>query len=365
MDTSQMLKGILEGCLLKIISKGETYGRNDRKIGPLRFYDGKGRKHLSAIVEDAEGGFGAVTKTSRIRRSTKKILSNHEKGLEALEQFKVNWLAIFDGVNKLLKWTEKGRMEMGLTDKSKEFIENLRAYLISSGKSEKEIEDIVGELEDHLMEAEKRGKSVEHVIGSSPKKYMEQLAKEMTFDYKEWTKYGVIIIFVVLAYKMMGDVIRSDMAYSCIELIGYPLAGLVNIFAMMKTFRFLAGHLLTKGKKIAILTAFGMFQIGTFLMLIWLNDVYGNEWLRFGGTGTLFIFCLSLLIFIGSAFWSKSWAFIIVPAMLFLPEYVLGFSSIDPLYQIGIAYGISVIGIIIYFSFLSWKDKKKADKESD
>lgn len=45
---------------------------------------------------------------------------------------------------------------MKLSPESRKFIEDLRLYLFSTGKSDQEIEDIVAELEDHLWEAEKR-----------------------------------------------------------------------------------------------------------------------------------------------------------------------------------------------------------------
>jgi hypothetical protein len=39
---------------------------------------------------------------------------------------------------------------MKLSRESRDFLENLRLYLFSSGKNEKEMEEIIEELEDHL-----------------------------------------------------------------------------------------------------------------------------------------------------------------------------------------------------------------------
>ena len=43
--------------------------------------------------------------------------------------------------------------EVVLSKESRKFLGDLRVYLISSGKNEKETNEIIGELEDHLMEA--------------------------------------------------------------------------------------------------------------------------------------------------------------------------------------------------------------------
>src|SRR5690625_6067575 len=76
--------------------------------------------------------------------------------------------------------------ELKLSNKSKEFLDNLRIYLFSSGKKSDEIDDIVEELEIHLHEAERNGKPIEKVIGKTPEAYMEMISDEMMIDYRTW-----------------------------------------------------------------------------------------------------------------------------------------------------------------------------------
>ncbi len=55
MSTSQMLKGILEGCLLAIISEGEIYGYEmSEKLAKYGFTMASEGKYLSVINTNAK-----------------------------------------------------------------------------------------------------------------------------------------------------------------------------------------------------------------------------------------------------------------------------------------------------------------------
>lgn len=90
---------------------------------------------------------------------------------------------------------------MHISMESRDFLENLRVYLISSGKKEIEINEIIEELEDHLYEAEKNGKKIDDIIGKSPKEYMEQVANEISFDLKGVVKFIPIVIICFYSYR--------------------------------------------------------------------------------------------------------------------------------------------------------------------
>ncbi|MMZ62361.1 hypothetical protein D1872_245670 [compost metagenome] len=83
---------------------------------------------------------------------------------------------------------------MNLSKKSIDFLENLRVYLFSSGKNEKEIEGIIREVEDRLYEAEKNGENVDDIITKASKEYMAQLTNEMSSDFEGLLKYIPIMI---------------------------------------------------------------------------------------------------------------------------------------------------------------------------
>lgn len=104
MSHSQILKGILEGCLLSIIAKGETYGYemmeklyaygftmvSEGSIYPLLLRMKKEGLVITSQKELPSGG------------PTRKYYSLTEQGREELEQFKQRWSDISSSVNTLL-----------------------------------------------------------------------------------------------------------------------------------------------------------------------------------------------------------------------------------------------------------------------
>lgn len=55
-----------------------------------------------------------------------------------------------------------------ISKESEQLLIELRLYLISKGKNDKEINEITEELEVHLAETESEGKDVTKIIGESP-----------------------------------------------------------------------------------------------------------------------------------------------------------------------------------------------------
>lgn len=102
--TTQMLKGLLEGSLLALIAKGETYGYEITE---------KLKEHNFAVV--SEGSIYPVLLrlqknklvTSVMRKSPagpkRKYYSITEEGLEELERFKEHWEKLSAGVYSLLE----------------------------------------------------------------------------------------------------------------------------------------------------------------------------------------------------------------------------------------------------------------------
>lgn len=102
--TSQMLKGLLEGSLLALIAKGETYGYEITE---------KLKDHHFTVV--SEGSIYPVLMrlqkhnyvTSVLRASPsgpkRKYYSITKEGEEELERFKQHWSQLSLGVSSLLK----------------------------------------------------------------------------------------------------------------------------------------------------------------------------------------------------------------------------------------------------------------------
>jgi len=104
LDTSQLLKGILEGCLLSIIAKGETYGYE--MIEKLEQYGltmvKEGSIYPLLLRMRKEKLVEVKTKPVPSGGPRRKYYYITEKGLEELERFKKNWKTISTSVDKIL-----------------------------------------------------------------------------------------------------------------------------------------------------------------------------------------------------------------------------------------------------------------------
>jgi PadR family transcriptional regulator PadR len=102
-DSSQMLKGILDGCILAIIQEGEIYGyelaEKLQKYGFKSFSEGTIYPLLLRMQKE-----NLVTTT--LKKSTagpkRKYYSLTSKGEEELKQFKLRWEEISQAVNNVL-----------------------------------------------------------------------------------------------------------------------------------------------------------------------------------------------------------------------------------------------------------------------
>ncbi|WP_079504704.1 PadR family transcriptional regulator [Mesobacillus jeotgali] len=102
-DTTQMLKGILDGCLLSIIKEGEIYGYElAAKLESYGFHSfSEGTIYPLLLRMQKEG---LVTTT--LRKSTagpkRKYYSLTKKGEQELEQFIIRWTQLSSSVNNVL-----------------------------------------------------------------------------------------------------------------------------------------------------------------------------------------------------------------------------------------------------------------------
>ena len=237
---------------------------------------------------------------------------------------------------------------MKLSRSSQTFLENLRLYLISSGKEEKDIQSIVEELEDHLMEAEARGKTVNHIVGESPKEYMKKLSNEMNTNTKSLFKVMVIIIVGALSFSILTNAVKGELSYSLLEMIGTVAVSLVLILSIGSLFKSMAAANLSKRKEYGLYYLMGMLPIVLFVGLIYLNRLIETPIFEFGRYGTITAVILTLGFLIGVSFWSKTWVVLIMLALLVLPDYLLTFFDVQPITEIILSSIITFGGIAIY-----------------
>ncbi|MDN3449734.1 PadR family transcriptional regulator [Planococcus sp. APC 3906] len=104
MSSSQMLKGILEGCLLAIIGKGETYGYE--MIEKLELYGftmiSEGSIYPVLMRLQKEGLVDSVMKESP-SGPKRKYYTLTAAGKDEYQEFKARWQHMSQSVDRLLK----------------------------------------------------------------------------------------------------------------------------------------------------------------------------------------------------------------------------------------------------------------------
>ncbi|MCI3926823.1 PadR family transcriptional regulator [Paenibacillus sp. TRM 82003] len=104
MSSSQILKGILEGCLLSIIAKGETYGYEMmEKLNGYGFtMVSEGSIYPLLLRMKKEGLVATSQKELPSGGPKRKYYSLTVKGKEELKEFRERWNDIANSVNNLL-----------------------------------------------------------------------------------------------------------------------------------------------------------------------------------------------------------------------------------------------------------------------
>ena len=109
MSSSQILKGILEGCLLSIIEKGETYGYEMiEKLNEYGFNMVKEGSIYPLLLRMKKEGLVATTQKKLPSGGPKrKYYELTVNGKQELAAFKQNWCAISTSVDRLLEEEEQ------------------------------------------------------------------------------------------------------------------------------------------------------------------------------------------------------------------------------------------------------------------
>lgn len=104
MIPSQMLKGMLEGCILKIIQQKETYAYEiSSKLGQYGFGDiSEGTIYPIILRLQKNEMITSVTRDSNSGPKRKYYYLTF-RGEEALQEFETNWAELDRAVNQLLK----------------------------------------------------------------------------------------------------------------------------------------------------------------------------------------------------------------------------------------------------------------------
>lgn len=240
---------------------------------------------------------------------------------------------------------------MKLSKEAEAFIENLHLYLLTSGKKEKEIKEIVEELSDHLREAEANGKNISEVTGDSPKEYMESLAKEMQTDIKEWSKLLPHVFISIIAYMLISKIILGENQLSLLVEMGSIFICMIMIGLYVVIFRYISSRSISNKISFVLMFFLQLLLSGSFFVLMF----YGNNWGTVYMIDTLFKQILFLLIPFAYlswfAWWSKSWI-VFLPILVNLPSVI---TEQFPLTEEWKAIISSIFLFIMMLAFLIWQ----------
>ena len=109
MSSSQMLKGILEGCILAVIADKEVYGYEMTEILARYGLNMVSEGSIYPILLKLQKQ-GCVTSEMRASQEgpKRKYYQITEKGRAQLHEFYQDWLVLSGSVNQLMKQVNKG-----------------------------------------------------------------------------------------------------------------------------------------------------------------------------------------------------------------------------------------------------------------
>lgn len=101
-NITEMLKGVLEGCVLQIISYEETYGYEiTRKLNSMGFTDVVDGTVYTILVRLEKNKLVEITKKPSDMGPPRKFFTLNEAGYEKLKMFWLKWEFISTKINEL------------------------------------------------------------------------------------------------------------------------------------------------------------------------------------------------------------------------------------------------------------------------
>ncbi len=101
-NLTEMLKGVLEGCVLEIISRGETYGYEiTRKLNALGFSDVVEGTVYTILVRLEKNNLVEINKKPSDMGPPRKFFSLNDAGHKEVQQFWEKWEFVSSKINQL------------------------------------------------------------------------------------------------------------------------------------------------------------------------------------------------------------------------------------------------------------------------
>ncbi len=101
-NLTEMLKGVLEGCVLEIISRKETYGYEiTRRLNALGFTDVVDGTVYTILIRLEKNKLVEITKKASDVGPPRKFFTLNDAGLEELQKFWEKWEFVSSRMNEL------------------------------------------------------------------------------------------------------------------------------------------------------------------------------------------------------------------------------------------------------------------------
>ncbi|WLP60898.1 HAAS domain-containing protein [Bacillus pumilus] len=224
----------------------------------------------------------------------------------------------------------------------------LKLYLISKGKNQDEIDELMDELTTHAVEAEKDGKTGEALFGGDPRGYTDELAKELSGNHKDWIPFVSAFLIGSLFYMILSDAISQSLSYSWYALIGYPLVLVVNVIMIIVMFR--ASSFQTGGRAFLYFWILGIFQLTSMVTIKLLDQKLGTPLLVLTSGQRWGVILLMLLCIIVFNAIMKANLISLIPIIFFGPQLIfewIGWTSPSVLLLQSLLSIVILIGLVL------------------
>ncbi|MCW1836317.1 HAAS domain-containing protein [Bacillus xiamenensis] len=207
-----------------------------------------------------------------------------------------------------------------VTKETRHILLELKLYLISKGKNQDEIDEVMDELTAHAVDAEKDGKTGEEVFGKDPRGFADELAKELTGHHKDWVPFVSAFLIGSLFYMILSDAISQSLSYSWYALIGYPLILVANLIMTIVMFR--ASAFQTSRRAFFYFWILGICQLTAMITVKLLDQKLGTPLLVLTSSqrwGVILLLLLCIVVFNAIL---KAHVVSLIPVIFFGPQLI-------------------------------------------
>lgn len=251
---------------------------------------------------------------------------------------------------------------MTLSTESTRFLEDLKVYLLASGKNEQATNEIVLELEDHLIEAEADGKSVRAITGESPAAYIQSISKEMAFDPKEAFWLVLQVFLGASSFLYLQNLLNGTTTFSILLVGGFLLISIVYLTTLALLFR---QDTLRDGARPRIMR-YGIHGSIHFLLIIGLlvfNGLVDSPKITLSPIVGWLIGTLLIAWILVTAWKTKTWILPIAVFVFFVPQlFLLSLFDLSEITAVLVSYILTSIMIAVIFLRASKQNQLKDKK---